>query len=57
MKARSLKAAALFATGGVLLQLGGCGGGLGTVLIQNFVGLILSAILSAVLGDGSTTTA
>ncbi len=57
MKARSLKAAALFATGGVLLQLGGCSGGLGSVLIQNFVGLILSAILSAVLGDGGTTTA
>jgi hypothetical protein len=55
MKRRTWKTVALLATGGVVLQLGGCGGGLGAVLIQNFVGLIVSAVLSAVLGSGSTT--
>jgi hypothetical protein len=45
--------AALLVTGGVVLQLGGCGagGGLGAVLLQNFAGLIFSALLSALLGD------
>lgn len=57
MKRRVWKTVALLATGGVVLQFAGCGGtgGLASVLIQNFAGLIVSALLSAILGTGQTT--
>ena len=57
MKLRVWKMAALLVSGGVVLQLGGCagGGGIASVLVQNFVGLIVSALLSGLLGSNSTT--
>ena len=57
MKLRAWKTVALLATGGIVLQLGGCGGsgGIAALLIQNFAGLILSAILTAITGGEPTT--
>lgn len=51
MKTRMWKYAALFVSGGVLLQLGGCGGLLMNLFIQQIPVLVLGALNQALTAN------
>lgn len=55
MKIRRWKVAALLATSGVLLQLGGCAAILVQIVAQQVFTSTLRTVLDALLGDGSST--
>lgn len=57
MKRRIWKIAGLAAAGGVLLQFGGCAGSIVNILISNLAPLLLSQLVSAILGNVQNTAA
>lgn len=50
MKRRYYKIAALVVSGGTLLQFAGCGVALADMFAQNFIGLIVGNLITALLG-------
>jgi hypothetical protein len=57
MKRRTLKLAAMLGTGGLILQLGGCGGALAQLLVQNVLTTVISNALSALVAGANAATA
>ncbi len=57
MKRRTLKLAAMLGTGGLILQLGGCGGALAQLFVQNIIGTVISNALAALVNGANAATA
>lgn len=56
MKKRTWKTMALLASGGLVLQLAGCGGAIAQLLLQNVIGTVISGVLSVLIGDANNNT-